>query len=166
MRCLQETGYLNFRMRAMVVSFVTHNLWQPWTKMSHDLAQLFLDFEPGIHYPQIQMQAGESGVNTLRIYNPVKQSIDQDPEGIFIKKWIPELKNLSTLHIHEPWKMTILDQQFSGIILGKNYPYPIVDLQSTSKKARDVLWKFREREDVKIEARRVVEKLVIQGKKR
>jgi len=160
MRCLKATGYINFRMRAMVVSFITHNLWQPWTAMSHDLAKLFLDFEPGIHYPQIQMQAGETGANTLRIYNPVKQSQDQDPEGLFIKKWVPELTPLSKLHIHEPWKMTILDQQFLGVIIGEHYPRPIVDFKTTSKKARDILWKFRDRSDVIVEAKRVIEKLV------
>lgn len=81
MRCLHRTGHLNFRMRAMLVSFLTHLLWQPWKPGEVHLARLFLDFEPGIHYAQFHMQAGVMGVNTVRIYNPVKQSHDHDPAG-------------------------------------------------------------------------------------
>ena len=60
MRCVVKTGYLNFRMRALLVSFLTHHLWQNWQDGAVHLAKNFLDFEPGIHYPQFQMQAGET----------------------------------------------------------------------------------------------------------
>ena len=136
MRCLAETGYLNFRMRAMVVSFFTHNLWQPWQDATVHLSQMFLDFEPGIHFPQLQMQAGETGINLLRIYNPVKNSIEHDPDGIFIKKWVPELYNVPVAFIHEPYKMTALDQKFNQIEIGKDYPKPIVALEKTRKKGK------------------------------
>ncbi|MGC1471292.1 MAG: FAD-binding domain-containing protein [Psychroserpens sp.] len=158
MRCLNETGYLNFRMRAMVVSFFTHNLWQPWQAASKHLSQKFLDFEPGIHYPQLQMQAGETGNNMLRIYNPVKNSLEHDPEARFIKKWVPELRELETPFAHEPYLMTELEQQLYNFELGKDYPYPIVDMEKTRKQASDTLWNLRKDKKVREERLRILKK--------
>ncbi len=163
MRCLNETGYLNFRMRAMVVSFFTHNLWQPWQDASKHLSRMFLDFEPGIHYPQLQMQAGETGTNLLRIYNPVKNSLEHDPEAVFIKKWIPELKDLATPFAHEPYLMTEMEQQLYDFHLGKDYPEPIVDLDATRKKASDTLWNLRKNRKVKEESARILKKHTLRG---
>ena len=158
MRCLNETGYLNFRMRALVVSFFTHNLWQPWQEATTHLSQMFLDFEPGIHFPQLQMQAGETGINMLRIYNPIKNSLEHDPVAEFIKKWVPELKNLDTVFIHQPYLMTELEQQFYNFKLGIDYPKPIVDVNITRKKATDTLWNMRDDALVKKERLRILKK--------
>jgi deoxyribodipyrimidine photo-lyase len=164
MRCLNETGYLNFRMRALVVSFFTHNLWQPWQDASKHLSQMFLDFEPGIHFPQLQMQAGETGTNMLRIYNPVKNSLEHDPDASFIKEWVPELRHLEIPFVHQPYLMTELDQAFNNFTLGKDYPFPIVDLKETRKKASDVLWSMRKNSSVKKESLRILKKHTLKTK--
>jgi deoxyribodipyrimidine photo-lyase len=158
MRCLQETGYLNFRMRAMLVSFFTHILWQPWQASSQHLSKLFLDFEPGIHFPQLQMNAGETGINILRIYNPVKNSLEHDEDGSFIKKWVPELAHLSIPFLHEPYLMTPLDEQFNNLELGIDYPKPIVDIKIARKKASDTLWNMKKNANVKKESLRILKK--------
>ncbi|WP_299339274.1 cryptochrome/deoxyribodipyrimidine photo-lyase family protein [uncultured Psychroserpens sp.] len=158
MRCLNETGYLNFRMRALVVSFFTHNLWQPWQAASQHLSQMFLDFEPGIHFPQLQMQAGETGTNMLRIYNPIKNSLEHDPDATFIKKWVPELRKLETHFAHEPYLMTEMEQQLYEFHLGKDYPFPIVDIDKTRKKASDTLWNLRKNKKVREESKRILKK--------
>ena len=165
MRCLNETGYLNFRMRALVVSFFTHNLWQPWQAASQHLSQMFLDFEPGIHFPQLQMQAGETGTNMLRIYNPVKNSLEHDPDASFIKKWVPELRDLDIPFAHEPYLMTEMEQQLYNFHLGKDYPYPIVEINETRKKATDILWNLRKNKKVKEESLRILKKHTLRGPK-
>lgn len=166
MRCLVETGYLNFRMRAMLVSFFTHILWQPWQDATHHLSQQFLDFEPGIHFPQLQMQASETGTNTIRIYSPLKNSIEHDADAKFIKKWVPELAKLSTGFIHEPYLMTPLDQQFANFELGVDYPKPIVDIKISRKKASDILFNMRKDPEVIMETKRILEKHSLSNRNR
>lgn len=156
MRAVEQTGWINFRMRAMVVSFLTFNLDQDWRDGTYHLARQFLDYDPGIHYPQFQMQAGTTGVNTVRLYNPVKNSQEHDPEGVFIKKWIPELANVPIANIHEPWKMTMMEQTFCETIIGEDYPLPIVDLQESAKLARDKIWGHKKHPAVQSEKNRIL----------
>jgi deoxyribodipyrimidine photo-lyase len=158
MRMLLNTGWINFRMRAMLASFSSYQLWQHWREPSLHLARQFLDYEPGIHYPQMQMQSGTTGINTIRIYNPVKQARDHDPEGVFVQRWIPELQGLPLAYLFEPWTTPRLIQEQAGCLLGRDYPLPIIDLQSATRYARESVWGVRKGRDFRDEAQAIFEK--------
>ncbi len=166
MRMLQQTGWINFRMRAMLVSFSSYQLWQPWREPALHLAREFLDYEPGIHYSQLQMQSGTTGINTIRMYNPVKQARDQDPTGAFVRQWIPQLASVPNPWIFEPWTMPTLIQEQVGCVLGKDYPLPVIELQQASRRARDLVWGVREEAQFAQQAQAVFQKLGSRNKQR
>ena len=131
MRALKAHGWINFRMRAMLMSFASYNLWLPWRDSGLHLARLFVDYEPGIHWSQCQMQSGSTSINTIRIYNPIKQGLDHDPDGTFIRQWCPELARLPAAQLHEPWRFT------------DKHPAPIVDCAEAARLAKDRIWTIR-----------------------
>ena len=141
MRSLIATGWLNFRMRAMLAAVASYHLWLPWRASGEVLARRFTDYEPGIHWPQMQMQSGTTGVNTVRIYNPVKQGYDQDPAGTFTRQWVPELADVPDAFLQEPWKW-----EGASALLGTRYPEPIVDHLLAAREARDRIWAVRRSE--------------------
>lgn len=158
MRMLRETGWVNFRMRAMLVAFASYQLWLDWRHTAPILAREFLDYEPGIHYPQFQMQSGVTGINTLRIYNPVKQAKDQDPNGVFIRRWIPELSKVPLEYLACPWALPDLLAQSLGFIKGVDYPLPIVDPDQAISDARAKITSFRKQEGFAQESQKVYQK--------
>lgn len=150
MRALTATGWLNFRMRAMVMSFASYHLWLHWRKPALHLANMFTDYEPGIHYSQVQMQSGTTGINAIRIYNPLKQSTDNDEKGVFIRRWVDELANIDDSYIHTPWEAP---EQMNG------YPMPIIEEKIARKYAADKLYGMRRNSFAhKESAKKIIEK--------
>lgn len=158
MRALEQSGWLNFRMRAMVMSFASYHLWLPWRPTGLFLARQFLDFEPGIHWPQVQMQSGTTGINTVRIYSPTKQVLDQDPEGLFIRRHVPELARVPKAFLAQPHTMPPDVQRASGCHIGRDYPEPIVDEKAARLHASQAVWAVRRQSETREQARAVLEK--------
>jgi len=153
MRSLAATGWLNFRMRAMVMAVASYHLWLDWRKPGEHLARRFTDYDAGIHWPQVQMQSGTTGINTVRIYNPVKQGHDQDPDGAFVRRWVPELADVPDRFLQQPW-----DWDGAAGLLGKIYPHPVVDHLAAAKEARQKVWAVRRGPAFRDEADRIQDK--------
>ena len=136
----------------MLVSFASYHLWIPWQQTAHFLARHFVDFEPGIHYPQVQMQSGTTGINTVRIYSPQKQVLDHDPTGKFIRRWVPELANLPDKYLSKPETFTRAPDR------GLNYPQPIVDHKTAVTAARKAIYSLRRRPEARREAQAVFQR--------
>lgn len=153
MRSLRSTGWLNFRMRAMVMATAAYHLWLDWRAPGLHLARMFTDYEPGIHWSQVQMQSGTTGINTVRIYNPVKQGFDQDPSGAFIRDWLPELSDIPDQHVHEPWMAENADA-----VIGRLYPARVFDHRLAAKAARQKIWGVRRGPEFRAQAQAIVAK--------
>jgi len=158
MRCLQQTGWINFRMRSMLASFASYQLWLHWRETGLHLARLFIDYEPGIHWAQMQMQSGSTGSHTLRMYSPTKQAKEQDPEGVFIRRWVPELERVPLAYLAQPWLMGPQTQLEAGCTIGVNYPSPIVDEQSSLEHAKEVMYGLRKLSHYSKDSARIAKK--------
>ena len=135
MRYVIHTGWLNFRMRSMLMAVASYHLWLDWRVTGRHLARQFTDFEPGIHWPQVQLQSGTTGMNTIRIYNPIKQGKEQDPTGAFTRRWLPELAAVPDTHLQMPWTW-----EGAGQLV---YPAPIVDVREAAKLAKERIYAVR-----------------------
>ena len=151
MRSLIATGWLNFRMRSMLMAVASYHLWLDWRSTGPVLARAFTDYEPGIHWPQVQMQSGTTGMNTIRIYNPVKQGLDQDPAGAFTRRWLPELEAVPDAFLQRPW-----DWPEAARLLDRAYPAPVVDHVEAARTAREAIWACRRAHRGDAETARIV----------
>lgn len=157
-RALHATGWMNFRMRAMLTAFAAYHLWLDWRAFGPFMARWFTDYEPGIHFSQLQMQSGVTGINTTRVYNPVKQSVEQDSDGAFIRRWVPELAGVPLPRLHEPWRMPPEEQRAAGCVLDRDYPMRIVDHEAAARAAKAKVHAVRRGEAFRDAARDVLKK--------
>jgi deoxyribodipyrimidine photo-lyase len=153
---LRETGWLNFRMRAMLVSVAAYPLWLHWRPVGEWLATQFLDYEPGIHWSQLQMQSGTTGINTTRVYNPIKQAQDHDPHGQFVKRWLPHMRDVPDTWLFEPWHMPLDWQTDAGHPIG--ITQPLVNLATATRTSKQQLHARRQTTEVKAGKKAVIEK--------
>lgn len=139
MRCLKNTGYLDNRLKALLISFLTHYLWLDWRKGAAYLAKFLIDYEAGLHFYLFQEVAGTLGIPPPNIINPTILAKKLDPNGLFVQQWLPELRCLPTPLCHTPWKLTNMEVVLYKYKIGKNYPNPIINLETSFQKAQKEL---------------------------
>jgi deoxyribodipyrimidine photo-lyase len=136
---LNQTGWLNFRMRAMLVSTAAYPLFLHWRPVGEWLARQFLDYEPGIHWSQMQMQSGTTG-------------------GQFVRQWLPYMRDVPGSWLFEPWRMPAVVQKNCGVFVGQDIPVPIVDLDNATREAKAKLFALRAKKSVKAGKADIVER--------
>ena len=136
MRQLNQTGLMHNRLRMIAASFLVKELHIHWLKGERYFARKLLDYDLGANNGNWQWAAstGCDAQPYFRISNPIAQSKHFDPEGVFIKRFVPELAGLEARDIHAPWGLLPIEQQACGVLLGRDYPAPIVDYAAARTK--------------------------------
>jgi deoxyribodipyrimidine photo-lyase len=148
-RQLTNTGWLNFRNRALLATFHSNLLNLPWKQGADWLYYHLIDADPGINYTQWQSQTSRVGTNLYRIYNPRKQVRDSDEATEWIQEWVPELRGFPEQHLDQPEKTPLSVQESCGIIIGEDYPLPVVEYEAARSRARR---RLEQREAAAVEA--------------
>jgi len=136
MRQLATQGWMHNRARMVVASFLTKDLLIDWRWGERWFMQHLIDGDPAANNGGWQWTAG-TGTDAapyFRIFNPVSQGRKHDPQGKFIRRWLPELGNVPDKHIHSPWEMPEKTQKEVDCIIGKDYPAPLVDHQEARER--------------------------------
>jgi deoxyribodipyrimidine photo-lyase len=126
---INRTGYMHNRLRMVVASFLVKDLGIDWRRGERWFAQALIDYDLAANNGGWQWAAstGCDAQPYFRIFNPVTQSQRFDPEGRFIRRYLPQLAGLTAQEIHAPWLVPAQRQQAAGCVIGRDYPRPIVD---------------------------------------
>jgi deoxyribodipyrimidine photo-lyase len=137
MRELSATGYMHNRARMVVASFLTKDLLVHWSAGERFFMEHLFDGDMASNNGGWQWAAstGADAQPYFRVFNPVLQGKKFDPEGTYVRRWVPELEGVPTAAIHEPWTLPPLDQELAGCIIGRDYPAPIVDHRLARERA-------------------------------
>ncbi|MBX0324655.1 deoxyribodipyrimidine photo-lyase [Halomicroarcula sp. F13] len=138
MRALTETGYVNFRWRALVATFYVYVLKQWWKRGADFVYYHLVDADPAINYTQWQSQCNLTGVHPVRVYDSAKQVREYDPDGEFVREYVPEIAALPDEHLARPERTPVHVQRECGVDVGEDYPYPVVDYDHEAERARDL----------------------------
>ena len=137
MRQLLETGWMHNRARMIVASFLVKDLLIDWRWGEQHFMQHLLDADPAANNGGWQWTAG-TGTDAapyFRVFNPVLQGKRYDPQGVYVQRWVPELRLVPQRFVHTPWKMSIQEQDKYGCLIGQDYPAPIVDHKVARERA-------------------------------
>jgi deoxyribodipyrimidine photo-lyase len=139
MRELWQTGWMHNRVRMIVASFLVKDLLIPWQKGEEWFWDTLVDADLANNAASWQWVAGcgADAAPFFRIFNPILQSQKFDPEGTYIRNWVPELKDLDSSHIHAPWEASSENLEKAGVQLGTTYPFPIIEHSFARKRALD-----------------------------
>jgi len=145
MRQLDATGWMHNRARMITSSFLTKHLLINWQEGERWFMRMLVDGDPSANNGGWQWAAG-TGTNAapyFRIFNPILQGEKFDPQGEYVRRWVPELANVPQKFIHKPWEMPISEQIKSGVVIGRNYPAPIVEHKAARLRALEAYSKNR-----------------------
>ncbi|WP_414462163.1 cryptochrome/photolyase family protein [Hyphomicrobium sp. DY-1] len=137
MRELWATGYMHNRARMIAASFLTKHLLLPWTSGEAWFWDTLVDADLANNAANWQWVAGcgADAAPYFRIFNPVLQGEKFDPDGDYVRRWVPELQRLPSADIHKPWAADATTLKRAGVVIGKNYPFPIVDHKEARARA-------------------------------
>lgn len=146
MRQLKEKGWMHNRLRMIVASFLTKDLLIDWRWGEKYFQEMLIDYDPASNIGGWQWAAstGTDAVPYFRIFNPTTQSKKNDPSGEFIRQYVTELEQVKEKYIHEPQKMSKEEQTEIGLIIGEDYPFPIVNHSEARKRAIKVYEESKE----------------------